>query len=48
MAPPRYETVIGLHKGHKVTKNNYQNRPSSKKGVSFFSSSFFDVNVKKC
>ncbi|KAH9424991.1 ribosomal protein L36 [Dermatophagoides pteronyssinus] len=32
MAPPRYETVIGLHKGHKVTKNNYQNRPSSKKG----------------
>lgn len=34
MAPSRYETVIGLNKGHKVTKNNYQNRPSSKKGVS--------------
>lgn len=28
------ETVVGLKKGHKVTKNNYQNRPSSKKGVS--------------
>lgn len=33
MAPPRYESVIGLQKGHKVTKNNYQNRPCSRKGV---------------
>lgn len=35
MANTRYETVIGLNKGHKVTKNDgYQNRPSRKKGVS--------------
>ncbi|KAF7492435.1 60S ribosomal protein L36 [Sarcoptes scabiei] len=32
MGKTRYETVVGLHKGHKVTKNEYKNRPSSKKG----------------
>lgn len=35
MTKPRYESVIGLQKGHKVTKNNYQSRPVSKKGVSW-------------
>ncbi|UYV72605.1 RPL36 [Cordylochernes scorpioides] len=33
MAPPAYNICVGLHKGHKVTKNKSKPRPSRKRGA---------------
>jgi hypothetical protein len=34
MGKTKYEMILGLNKGHKVTKNERKPKPSSFKGVS--------------